>query len=147
MVKLQNQTAAIEDIVLGLQSAWNDADGAAYASYFEEGADFVNVYGMHVQGRDGIAKGHDMIFRTIYAGSAIALTLKHVRMLAEDIVLAHLDAQLWVPQGPLQGQLKALPSLVLRRQAGRQQSNTWQIASLHNTFVVPPPLQSDQRES
>jgi uncharacterized protein (TIGR02246 family) len=141
VVKLQNWTVAIEDIVLGLESAWNHSDGLAYASHFEEDADFVNVYGMHGKGRHDIGKAHDMIFRTIYAGSVIAVTLKNVRMLVEDIVLAHLDIQLWVPQGPLQGQLKALPSLVVRRQARKNQVDKWLIASLHNTLVVaPPPL-------
>jgi uncharacterized protein (TIGR02246 family) len=138
MVKARKQTAVmediVEDIVAGLETAWNDGDGAAFASYCAEDADFVNVYGMHGLGRPAIAKAHDTILRTIYAGSLMAYSVKSVRMLAEDVALMHIDAQLWVPQGPLEGQRKALPSMVVTRQG-----DEWRIASFHNTFVAAPP--------
>jgi uncharacterized protein (TIGR02246 family) len=136
VVKLQNPSAVIDGIVAGLEKAWNDGDGAAFASYFAENADFVNVYGMHGKGREAIANAHDRIFRTVYAGSVMAFTARSVRMLAEGVALAHIDSLLWVPQGPLQGQLKALPSMVVTLQGG-----AWQIASFHNTFVAAPPPQ------
>jgi uncharacterized protein (TIGR02246 family) len=136
---VETQTPVIDDIVAGLEKAWNDGDGAAFASYFAEDADFVNVYGMHGLGRPAIARAHDMILRTIYAGSAMAFTTRSVRMLGDDVALVHIDAHLWVPQGPLEGQRRALPSMVVTRRG-----DAWKIASFHNTFVAaPPPLHNN----
>lgn len=131
MVKDRSQTAVIEAIVADLETAWNEGDGERFGSYFAENADFVNVYGMHGQGRPAIAQAHDRILRTVYAGSVMACTVKMVRMLAEDVALVHIDSRLWVPQGPLEGQLKALPSMVVTRELGE-----WKIASFHNTFQI-----------
>ena len=91
MVKAQHPAAIMEDIVAGLETAWNNGDGAAFAGYFAENADFVNVYGMHSQGREAIAQAHDRIFRTVYAGSIMASTARSVRLLADDVVLVHLN--------------------------------------------------------
>jgi len=135
----QTQTTAIEDIVMDMEAAWNESDAVQFARYFAEDADFVNVYGMYGKGREAIAKAHDAIFRTVYAGSVVAYTVRSIRLLSPDVALAHIDAQLFVPQGPLTGQLKSLPSMVLTRER-----DTWKIASFHNTFVtIPPPLHNN----
>jgi len=132
----QTQTTAIEDIVMDMEAAWNESDAVQFARYFAEDADFVNVYGMYGKGREAIAKAHEAIFRTVYAGSVVAYTVRSIRLLSPDVALAHIDAQLFVPQGPLTGQLKSLPSMVLTRER-----DAWKIASFHNTFVtIPPPL-------
>ena len=60
-------TAAFEKIVKGLERAWNRADGDAYASYFAEDADFVNIFAMHGKGRAAIAVAHDAIFTAFTA--------------------------------------------------------------------------------
>jgi uncharacterized protein (TIGR02246 family) len=127
--------AAIEGIVKGLEEAWNAADAARFASAFAEDADFVNVYGMHVRGRQAILDGHQMIFRTIYAGSTNSITIKSARLLQEGIALVHLEAHLTVPQGALAGEHRALPSGVLVRGNG-----AWKIAAFHNTFVTGRPF-------
>jgi len=133
------QTTAIEDIVMDMEAAWNESDAVRFSSYFAEDADFVNVYGMYGKGREAITKAHDAIFRTVYAGSVVAYTVRSVRLLSPDVALVHIDAQLFVPQGPLTGQLKAIPSVVLTRQG-----EAWKIASFHNTFVTaPPPLHNN----
>jgi uncharacterized protein (TIGR02246 family) len=53
------------------ERAWNAADGAAFGALFAEESDFVNVRGEHHRGRDVIARGHQGIFHSIYAGSTV----------------------------------------------------------------------------
>ncbi|HEX8245169.1 MAG TPA: SgcJ/EcaC family oxidoreductase [Longimicrobium sp.] len=122
--------AEIAPIVQAMQDAWNAADGAAFTAPFAKDADFVNIMGMHVRGRDAIAAGHEQILRTIYAGSVNEYRLRSVRLLRPDVALAHVDARLRVPGGPIAGERAALYSMVLTREDG-----AWRIASFHNTLV------------
>ncbi|MES2307009.1 MAG: SgcJ/EcaC family oxidoreductase [Gemmatimonadota bacterium] len=122
--------SAIDAIVANLQRAWNAGDGDAFAVPFAEDADFVNVRADHHRGRGAIAGGHNGIFRSIYAGSTVAYQVKSARLLAGDIALAHVQAELNVPAGPLAGKINALFSAVLRRTA-----SGWEIVSFHNTAL------------
>ena len=116
-----------------LESAWNAGDGAGFTAPFAEDADFVNVLGMHVRGRDAIAAGHEQIFRTVYAGSRVAYQVEGARLLRPDVALVHVQAGLDVPGGPMAGHHAARYSLVLTRDGGE-----WRIASFHNTFIRDP---------
>ena len=124
--------SAIDALVATLEAAWNAGDGDAFAAPFARDADFVNVRAEHHQGRHAIAAGHTGIFRSIYAGSTNRYVVKSARLLTDDVALAHVDAALDVPSGPLAGRMQALYSLVLVRDG-----SGWQIASFHNTLLPP----------
>jgi uncharacterized protein (TIGR02246 family) len=125
--------AAIENVIRKLESAWNAADGNAFAVPFAPNADFVTIRAEHFQGRDAIAKGHDAILHTIYAGSKNRFTMESMRLLHPGVALVHVRSLLDAPQGPLAGQHNALFSAVLIRLTGG-----WQIVSFHNTLAPPP---------
>ena len=125
--------AAITAIINALETAWNTADGDAFAAPFTADADFVNVRAEHHRGRAAIVAGHNAILGSIYAGSVNRYEVASVRLLNADVALVHVNAALDVPAGPLAGHLKALFSAVLVRTAG-----TWEIASFHNTMQPPP---------
>jgi uncharacterized protein (TIGR02246 family) len=120
--------AAVEALVARLEAAWNAADPAAFAAEFTADADFVNVRGDYSSGRDAIAHGHAAIWQSIYAGSTIRYSLARLRPLGPGVLVAHLDAHLRVPTGPLAGEIIAIPSLVLV-----DEDRAWRIASFHNT--------------
>ena len=65
----------VSDLVGELEEAWNAADGAGFARPFAEDADFVNIRGEHLPTRAVIAKGHQAIFNTSYAGSVVRYQL------------------------------------------------------------------------
>ena len=123
----------VATIVRALEDAWNEADGQAFAAPFADDADFVNVYGMHAQGREAIAQGHAAIFRGPYAGSSIQYMPESVRLLRPGVALAHVHAELVIPGGPMAGEHLARFSIVLVEDGGR-----WEIASFHNTFITTP---------
>jgi uncharacterized protein (TIGR02246 family) len=132
-MRTEMDCAQIRAVIAGLESAWNRADDTAFGSYFDKDADFVNINGLHARGRRNIAEGHDHIFRTIYAGSAMRYSLAQVRFIREEVALVHLNAVLKVPAGPMAGEIRAIPSLLMQcREAG------WSITALHNTVVRQP---------
>ena len=126
--------AEIEGVVRGLETAWNQGNGGAFARYFDEDADFVNIYGTYGKGRQKIAEANEMIFRTVYAGSVVRYAVSQARFLADGIAVVHIDAQLDAPHGPLAGRHHAIPSMVMHRGA-----DGWSIAAFQNTLVQPPP--------
>ena len=71
----------VEPVIEQLESAWNAADGAAYAAPFMPDADFVNVRGELHSGADNIGAGHQGIFNSIYAGSTVDYTVLQAREL------------------------------------------------------------------
>ena len=127
----EDDRPAIEALVARLEAAWNAADPTAFAAEFTVDADFANVRGDYSSGCDAIVHGHAAIWQSIYAGSTIRYSLSRLRPLAPGVLLAHLDAHLRVPAGPLAGDIIAIPSLVLVSEDG-----AWRIASFHNTARV-----------
>ena len=130
----QTDQKAIEAVLEGMVRAWNAGNGADFARYCDEDADYVNIYGFHAHGRQEVAAGHDHIFRTVYAGSRMELNIAQLRFLRPDVALVHVRARLQVPQGPLAGEMKSVPGMVMRRT-----ESGWSIAAFQNTLVVNPP--------
>jgi uncharacterized protein (TIGR02246 family) len=126
-----NPEVVARDVVARLERAWNEADATAFGAPFAEDADFVDIRGDHHRSRNAIAAGHRAILDSIYKGSRIRYELKQARELAKDVIVAHVDAELDTPSGPLAGKAKAIPSMVLVRG-----DNGWEIASFHNTMVA-----------
>ena len=126
--------AALDRVAKSLTDAWNAGDGSAFARCFTTEADFVNIFALHVIGRDAVAKQHQFIFDSIYRGSRNAFSIVGARAFADGVVLAHIAADLHVPHGPLAGEIKTLASAVfVRDDVG------WLIASFHNTRVQESP--------
>jgi uncharacterized protein (TIGR02246 family) len=121
----------VSNLVGELEKAWNAADGAGFARSFAEDADFVNIRGEHFRTRESIAKGHQMIFDTIYKGSVVRFQVAAVRGIAPTVLLAHVKSALKAPTGPLAGEHGSLFTLVLV-----QDQNHWRIAAFHNTLVT-----------
>ena len=65
------------------------------------------------QGREAIARGHQGIFDSIYAGSRVEYTVVDTRTLRDGPTVTSLSATLKVPAGPLAGDNTALATLVI----------------------------------
>ena len=113
------------------EQAWNAADGAAFGALFTEESDFVNIRGEHHRGSVAIARGHQGLFDTIYAGSRVRYEPELARSVAPGTIVALAAATLEVPAGPLQGVLNARMTVVITEQDGR-----WLITAFHNTLVA-----------
>lgn len=119
------------DVFRRLETAWNNADGDAFAEPFTNDCDFVDITGAHHKSKRACAEGHKAIFATIYKGSIIKMELLAARALASEVLLAHGRTAMDAPTGPLAGKGHSTPSLVLVKENG-----ACKIASFHNTLVM-----------
>jgi uncharacterized protein (TIGR02246 family) len=76
---------AIEDLVRGIEAAWNRHDARAFAQAFAEDAEFTNVFGMVQKGRAGIEAAHAPIFKTMFKDSRLTVVETRVRLIRPDV--------------------------------------------------------------
>ena len=67
----------IEKVLAALPESWNRHDMVAYASYFTDNADFINILGMHWRGRAAIEAQHINIHKTIFRNSQLQALEPH----------------------------------------------------------------------
>jgi uncharacterized protein (TIGR02246 family) len=126
-------THSIESVIGGLARAWNNGDALAFAGFFQEDADLVNIHGMHLHGRQAIAGLYDMLFRSIFASSNTALVINTKRYVTKTVALVHARVEFHGSQGKMAGTHNAVSTCLMVRDCSQ-----WQIASLTNTLVNAP---------
>ncbi len=117
-------------IVQKLEDAWNAADGAAYGAPFAPDAGFVAIRGDLHTG-PAIAAGHQAIFDTIYRDSTVRYEVVDARAIRDDVIVAHVRADLHAPAGPLAGDSTAMGTMVLA-----DDGDGHRIVAYHNTLVA-----------
>ena len=117
-----------DETLARLERAWNVGDGTAFGEAFGIDADFVDIRGGHHHGADVVAAGHQHLFDTLYAGSAMRYWLETARIVAPERLHARLaGATLEIPAGPAAGVSQARLTAVLT-----SDGETWSLAALHN---------------
>ena len=132
-------TDSVKTVISTLAESWNRHDMAAFAAAFSENADFVNVIGMHWQGRGEIEAKHAVVHRTIFRNSTLQIVDQSVRFLSPSIALAHVSTELKGAESLRERVApetrRTLMTCVLVKQADR-----WLITAAHNTDIVPVPF-------
>jgi uncharacterized protein (TIGR02246 family) len=123
-------TTIAANLVEQLERAWNRADGAAFADVFTQDTDFVDVRAAHHSGVEAVARGHQALFDSIYAGSTVTYQLETAREVAPGCIVAVVAATLNVPSGPMQGVNQARFTAVMTELEG-----SWSVAAFQNTLV------------
>jgi uncharacterized protein (TIGR02246 family) len=123
--------AVAAPILEQLQGAWNAGDGRGFAAAFAEETDFVEIRGGHHRGVEAVARGHQALFDSIYAGSTVELRLEVARTVAPGAVVAVVASRLDAPTGPMRGVNQARMTMVIVDQGDR-----WAITAFHNTLVA-----------
>jgi uncharacterized protein (TIGR02246 family) len=117
-----------------LESRWAAYDAEGFAASFDHDADFVDVLGRKIKGRDAIEQIHRRNFASIHLDSRIGLRRLAIRRLGEHTALVHVSGSLHVPAGPLAGDSQSTQTLVLV-----ERDEGWRITAFHNTFVRDVP--------
>lgn len=128
---MEQDEAAIRDVVKRVEAGWNAGDGEAFAAPFAEDADYVIVNGRHEKGRATIAEGHKYIFSTIYKGSNNTYTVEDVRFLRPDVAVAHVHHVLKYHDGETTHEVQARSTWVLTKNG-----DEWTIAAFQNTPIM-----------
>jgi len=131
--------ATVAATLAQLESAWNAADGPAFAEPFADDASFVTIRGELHHGKPAIAHGHEAIFASIYKGSRMRYETLAMRRLGADTVSVQVMGTLDAPVGPLAGINCSVATLLLTRTGPR-----WRIEAFHNTLNAPQGSQAMQ---
>ena len=105
---------------------------ASFAELFHGDADFVNVVGVHMRGRDEIQRlhsaGHAGPFRT----STLGLDVEDAREIAPGVLIGHVRSTLRGDSRDPGGARTSILTFVIERRSGM-----WKLVAAHNTNVPP----------
>ena len=126
---------AIERIVARQAEAWNHHDMHAFVADMTLDVDWINIVGMHWQGRETVERAHAGLHRLpLFANSRMVPGALELRALSPDVILAVEHAQVEgagpTPGGepyPTSGTIGTF--LFVKSAAG------WQLAHGHNTTI------------
>jgi len=127
---MTGEERALHAMVYQLEAAWNAADGAAFAAFFADDADFIHILGGYYTGRAAIEAGHRMIFGTIYKGSTVRYSVEKIKFLRPDLALVFLRQHLQFAEDGVARELDARPSIVAEKL-----HDGWRIVALQNTRI------------
>lgn len=78
-------------LIESFQNAWENHDANALGALFVEDAEFINVFGEHLHGRQQIVTEHAMTFSKTLRQSRIVFRQVSSRPLSESMVLVHAE--------------------------------------------------------
>jgi uncharacterized protein (TIGR02246 family) len=134
--------AAVRQLLARQAEDWNRHDARAWSAPFTDDAEFVNILGMLLQGRQQIEQRHAELFRGIFKSSRVVVTTRKVRALGATSALAETDYELRgyerLPPGfrptDADGTLRTRLKYVLTLTP-----EGWRIVSAQNTAIMPTP--------
>lgn len=125
-------SADIHHLIGRLEAAWNRKDADAFASCFDESAEFGHIMGGRGFGREAIREGDEALFASLYAVSVVTYSVIDVTPVGDWAVTVKLAQTLeYESQGRVRS-LRCAPELVLRRDG-----DGWRITYFRNRRVDP----------
>ena len=128
----------IAALIAGEDEAWRRSDAAGFSARVLPDVVFTNVLGMFSVGKAPFLAQHERIFATIYHGSTLRQTIRHVTMLTPDIAIVDTvsvvtGARAAPPGiGLIDGAVHTcLEQVLVRHEDG------WWVASFHNVALNP----------
>ena len=126
--------AIIRRLATRFAETWNAHDMAAMADLFADDADFVNIGGMHLKGREQIRSEHVKLHAMQFKESVLTIRGVSVRFPAPSVAIAHVE---WAMKGDRDSDgtsrrpREGLATWTLVKRAG-----DWRIVASHNTNRV-----------
>jgi uncharacterized protein (TIGR02246 family) len=124
---------ALRGLINTFVEGWNAGDGVACGRPFAADADFTAVTGLHVQGRDLIARGHTEILSTVFRGTRIRPMVDRIRFLKPDVALMHVTLTFEVPP-----RFEVQPTSL--GVVAAKDANGWSIVDFRNLMPFSRPL-------
>jgi uncharacterized protein (TIGR02246 family) len=127
----------VQDLAQRLVDAFNDKDADAFAALFTEDAEFVNIFGGRMRGREGIAAGHRHVFATALTGSVLTMDALDVLPVGDDVAVCHLG---WTRgRTPEATEATLPPGAGIFTLVGRRDGDEWRLAAATNVAAAAPP--------
>ncbi|HSR98173.1 MAG TPA: SgcJ/EcaC family oxidoreductase [Kofleriaceae bacterium] len=128
------ERATIAGVIAALTDAWNRHDLVAMGELYRADADFVNIFGGYLRGRDEIVREHTERHKVMFATARMASTAPAIRSLTPTLALARVA---WTMRGIAGPDGKPAPDReglllhVLARAGGE-----WSIITSQNTELA-----------
>jgi uncharacterized protein (TIGR02246 family) len=130
----EEETAAIRQVEMQQQEAWNRHDAKAYANLFSEDGDCVNVVGWWWKGRAEIEKKLTAAYAFVFRESVLTITDVDVRFPAPEMAIAHVR---WTMTGARTPEAFPKPQQGIQTQLLQKQKGKWLIVAFQNTNALP----------
>jgi len=127
--------AAIRQLEMQQQEAWNRHDAKAYADLFTEDGDCVNVAGLWWKGRPEIEKRLTDAYAFVFRESALTVREVKVKFLNAEFAVAHVR---WTMTGARTPHGLPKPQQGIQTQLLQKQTGKWLIAAFQNTNSEMP---------
>lgn len=130
----RRERTTIAGVIAALTDAWNRHDLAAMGELYRTDADFVNIFGGYLRGRDEIVREHTERHKVMFAAARMASTAPAIRSLTPTVALARVG---WTmrgitgPDGKPAPDREGLMLHVLERVGGE-----WSILATQNTELA-----------
>ena len=135
-VMAMTDEAAIQQLMNDMTGAWNRGDAEAFGARYRADGTFTNVNGTFHVGRDEFNRRHEEIFRGVFKGTTLSMTIKKLRFIVPDVAVVDVDVglsgcQAQPPRVQIgdDGALHTCLLLVLVKQDA-----CWWIAAYHNVW-------------
>jgi len=132
------QKAFGDQVAAAFVDAWNRHDMNAFAGLMADDANFVNIFGAWMHGREEIRGRHVQIHETVFRKSTIAATRVETRFVAPDVAVVQWAWQVTsvlTRDGQPAPDLQGILTHIVRRQGDR-----FLLLSTQNTRIVPEPF-------
>jgi uncharacterized protein (TIGR02246 family) len=130
----EEETAAIRQVEMQQQEAWNRHDAKAYANLFSENGDCVNVVGWWWKGRVEIEKKLTAAYAFVFRESVLTITDVDVKFPAPETAIAHVR---WTMVGARTPGALPKPQQGIQTQLLQRQKGKWLIVAFQNTNALP----------
>jgi uncharacterized protein (TIGR02246 family) len=131
--------SAVQQVLSGMDEAWNQGDAKTLASYFTPEAELIDVTGTLHGGRNAIERRNSILLGDMLNGSHLTQELRSIKFLRPDVAVVDTNAQLYgyksLPKGlPTSGAV-----LTARVRHVMVYNGKWWIVATQFTYVPPPP--------
>jgi uncharacterized protein (TIGR02246 family) len=121
------------EVADGFAKAWNQHDMEALGRMFYDDADFVNVAGLKMRGRESIQRQHVVVHAGAYKNSTLLVSVEDAREIVPGVIVAHVHSQLEGDERAAGQTRHTLMTLVIEQRAAQ-----WRIVAAHNTGIATP---------
>jgi uncharacterized protein (TIGR02246 family) len=118
-----------ERTVDALTAAFHAHDGSAFAAEFWPDAEFINVFGQVVTGREQIATLTDTVFKGALKNRVVHMEIRKVRQLAPNVIVLDTTDSNAAKPDDRQTRMK----LILEKR-----QDTWRVVAAQNTAISTP---------
>src|SRR6266404_6514904 len=130
----EEEAAAIRQVEMKQQEAWNRHDAKAYANLFTQDGDCVNVVGWWWKGRAEIGKKLTAAYAFVFRESVLTISDVDVKFPAPEMAIAHVR---WTMVGARTPEALPKPQQGIQTQLLQRQKGKWLIVAFQNTNALP----------